>query len=156
MAGEEGEDFGQRDNPESGMDPRQIMQAAARAYVAGMSIAARYWMEWAQLASGLATKYSGYPMSMFTGSPRGADSYGRWMDDYREYLRKLSEMPARAAKEYSLEVETIMREFWPKAASDRREGAGGGGYGGGPESPEPEGEAGGYGPSHVRRTRVKF
>ena len=148
-------------------DPRVFLQVASRLHMAGMSTSAKYWMEWAQYVASTATRYANYPQWIYSNPGRAGEWYGRLMDDSREYMRMMTELPTRAARDYSLQVEEIMRDVWPAGAGNRPmaadtpddepSGSAPGGAGASddePGGPSPGG-AGGYGNSKVRRAHIK-
>ncbi len=136
-------------------DPRAFIEAATRIYMAGMATSGKAWMEWAQYASSYATRCANYPQWINNNPDRAGEWYGRLMDDSREYLRMMTELPTQAAAEYRRQVEEIMREFAPRGAGNRPRAAGS------PETSEKErgGDSAGEEVSNrnpnIRRTRVK-
>lgn len=107
---------------ETADDIRDVLVEAGRTQVAAFSAAVGFWSAWAESAS----TYSRSVTDELTKLGEGAgadDMVGRLTDLNREYLRKLTELPTVAVKQFNEELERIHGRGTRSAAPPRKRAA---------------------------------
>jgi hypothetical protein len=86
---------------------REVLTDASRTQFAAVSAAVAFWSAWTESAAAYARGMADELAELSRGDASSDDVIGHMVDLNREYLRKLTELPAAAADRFDEEIKKI-------------------------------------------------
>jgi hypothetical protein len=86
---------------------RDVVVEASRTQLAALSASASFWSAWAQSSAGFAQSASRELAKLTDKDVTSDEVVVRMTDLTREYLRRLTELPEEASKQFRKELEVI-------------------------------------------------